>query len=136
MDSENPRPESAPLPTILLVDDDPLILANGKELLEIMGYRVSTAGDGTEAVQVFLSLGKVDLVILDYHLPYQNGLKVLQKLKALKPEVRVLMASGYFSNDDVARLRENRASGLIYKPYRVSALEALICRVLKGEQAF
>jgi CheY-like chemotaxis protein len=136
MDSENQRPKSAPPLTILLVDDDPLIRANGKELLEALGHRVATAAEANEALLASRSLGKVDLAILDYHLPCHNGLTVLQKLKALEPEVRVLMASGYFSSEDVAMIRESNASGLIYKPYRISALEALIHQVMKGEKAF
>ena len=68
-------------PTILLVDDDPLIRGLGQELLEHLGYRVETAGDGSEALKKFQGMERVDLVVLDYFLPGQNGCEVLKEFK-------------------------------------------------------
>lgn len=122
--------------TILLVDDDPLIRSLGKELLERLGYRVAVAEDGAEALTVWRRLGGLDLVILDYHLPGQDGCQVLGQLRTLDPGVRVLMASGFFSSQDVARLKEEGARGLIYKPYRVAELQSRIQKVLSGLEGF
>ncbi len=118
--------------TILLVDDDPLIRTLGKELLERLGYRVEVAEDGAEALKVWRGLGGVDLVIMDYNLPEEDGCQVLVKLRTLDPGVRVLMASGFFSSQDVARLKEEGARGLIYKPYRLAELQSRIQEVLSG----
>ncbi len=60
-------------PCILLVDDDPLILSLGQELLELLGYRVQAARDGEEALRLFAGLPRADLVVLDYNLPGLNG---------------------------------------------------------------
>lgn len=122
--------------TILLVDDDPLIRSLGKELLERLGYRVAVAEDGAEALTVWRRLGGVDLVILDYNLSGQDGCQVLGQLRTLDPGVRVLMASGFFSFQDVARLKEEGARGLIYKPYRVAELQSRIQEVLSGLEGF
>ena len=65
--------------TILLVDDDPLIRGLGQELLEHLGYRMETAGDGTEAQKKFHRLGRVDLVWLDFYLPGHDGRQALRK---------------------------------------------------------
>jgi len=128
-----PRLKSGAL-TILLADDDPVVRDSGRELLEAMGYRVATASNGDETIKVFSRLRKVDLVILDYNMPGQNSLAVLQKLKTLKPGVRVLMASGYFPSQVIRGLEESGASGLLYKPYRVSALEPFIHQALNEKR--
>ena len=122
--------------TILLVDDDPLIRGLGQELLEHLGYRVAAAANGPEALDLFGRLPMVDLVILDYYLPGENGLEVLEQLKVLDPEVKVLIASGSFHPQEVPRLKEAGAVGLIYKPYRVAELESRIRAVLAGLPGF
>ncbi|MHB8068592.1 MAG: response regulator [Desulfobaccales bacterium] len=123
-------------PLILLVDDDALIRSLGKELLEHLGYQVEVAQDGPEALEIFRRLGGVDLVILDFYLPGRDGLQVLQDLKALDAQVRVLLASGFFPAEEVARIKEMGAAGLIYKPYRVAELESRIRLVLQGMSGF
>lgn len=122
--------------TILLVDDEPLIRSLGQELLEHLGYRVEVAQDGAEALELYQRLGRVDLVLLDYYLPGQDGGQVLVQLKGLDPQARVLMASGFFSPAEVARLKELGAAGLIYKPYRLAELERRIRQALAGALAF
>jgi len=121
---------------ILLVDDDPLIRSLGKELLEHLGYWVEAARDGREALEIYRRLGHADLVILDYCLPDRDGLYVLQDLRALDPEVRVLLASGYFPFQEVERIKESGAAGFIYKPYRLLELENRIRLVLEGVSGF
>ncbi|MFA4903073.1 MAG: response regulator [Desulfobaccales bacterium] len=122
--------------TILLVEDDPLIRDLCRELLEHLGYRVETAGDGTEALNKYKRLEQVDLVVLDYYLPDKNGRQVLKDFKALDARARVLMASGFFSFQEAAALKDEGALGLIYKPYRLTDLERRIQAVLKGRSGF
>src|SRR4030042_7156821 len=102
--------------TILLVDDDPLIRGLGQELLEHLGYRVETAEDGSEALKKFQGMDRVDLVVLDYCLPGQNGCEVLKEFKILDKRARVLVASGYLSSQDMASLKEGGGLGLVNKP--------------------
>lgn len=122
--------------TILIVDDDPLIRGLGQELLEHLGYRVETAGDGTEALKKYQKLGQVDLVLLDYFLPDKNGRQVLKDFKSVDARARVLMASAFIPFQEVATLKDEGALGLIYKPYRLSDLERRIQAVLKGRSGF
>jgi len=124
------------LPLILLVDDDPLIRGLGQELLERLGYRVETAGDGPEALKKFQRIGSVALVVMDYYLPGQNGCEVLKKFKTLDRRARVLVASGFFSLQDMANLMEEGALGLINKPYRLTDLQCRIQSVLAGRSGF
>jgi two-component system, cell cycle sensor histidine kinase and response regulator CckA len=124
------------LPLILLVDDDPLIRGLGRELLEHLGYRVETAVDGSEALKKFQRKGGVDLVVMDYYMPGQNGCEVLKKFKTLDRQARVLVASGFFSSKDVASLMEEGALGLINKPYRLTDLQRRIQSALGGWSGF
>jgi CheY-like chemotaxis protein len=123
-------------PLILLVDDDPLIRGLGQELLEHLGYRVKTAGDGSEALEKFQGRERVDLVVLDYCLPGQNGREVLRGFKILDKRARVLVASGFLSSQDMASLKEEGAMGLINKPYRLIELQHRIKAVLGGQSGF
>jgi CheY-like chemotaxis protein len=125
-----------PLLTILLVDDDPLIRVLGQELLEHLGYRVETAGDGAEALKKYRKMGQVDLVVLDYYLPDRNGRQILKDFKALDARARVLMASGFFSSQEAEMLKDEGAQGLIHKPYRLTDLECRIQAVLQGRSGF
>ena len=125
-----------PSPTILLVDDDPLIRVLGQELLEHLGYRVETAGDGSEALAKFQSMKRVDLVVLDYYLPGQDGCEVLRGFKSLDKRARVLVASGFVSAQDKASLKKEGALGLINKPYRLTDLQHRIKAVLAGRSGF
>jgi two-component system, cell cycle sensor histidine kinase and response regulator CckA len=122
--------------TILLVDDDPLILFLGQELLEHLGYRVETAGDGSEALKKFKRMERVDLVVLDYYLPGQNGCEVLKQFKSLDRGARVLVASGFLSSQDMASLKAEGALGLIHKPFRLADLQDRIMAVLRGRSGF
>jgi len=116
--------------TILLVDDDPLIRRLGGELLEHLGFRVATAADAPQALEVFHRLGKVDLVILDYHLPGIKGHRLFQKLKGLDAGVRVLMASGFLSIREATRLRQSGVQGIICKPFRLMELQPLLQAIM------
>ena len=120
-------------PTILLVDDDPLIRGLGRELLENLGYRVETAADGAEALQKYRQMGGADLVVLDYFMPGLNGGQVLREFKTLDTRARVLVASGLVSSQQAARLKEQGALGLIHKPYRLTELANRI-RAMLGER--
>jgi DNA-binding response OmpR family regulator len=123
-------------PLILLVDDDPLIRGLGRELLEHLGYRVETAGDGYEALRKFQETDRIDLVVLDYYLPGKNGREVLREFKTLDKRARVLMASGFLSAQDMAGLKEEGALGLLNKPFRLTDLQHRIKAVLRGRSEF
>ena len=117
-------PEKPPC-TILLVDDDPLILELGQELLEHLGYVVETANDAAQALEVFQRQG-ADLVMMDYRLPGLDGYQLLQELQALDAGVRVLVATGQLSPQEEARLRAGGVRGIIYKPFRLEELQRQI----------
>jgi PAS domain S-box-containing protein len=82
--------------TILLVEDDPEVLAMNKNLLEKAGYMVISAFDGLEALDLFKRVSnKIALVILDVIMPGMNGNQLYRLLRAIRPDVKVLFVSGY-----------------------------------------
>jgi CheY-like chemotaxis protein len=116
---------------ILLVDDDLHIRSLGRELLESLGYGVETAESGEEVLEKFYQGRPRDLVILDYHLPGISGLEVVKKLKAVSPETEVLMASGFFSNQEKEALTAEGARGFLDKPFRLKELKSRLEEVLE-----
>jgi two-component system, cell cycle sensor histidine kinase and response regulator CckA len=123
-----------PRTRILLVDDDPLILSLGGELLEKMGYEVETAALGEEVVERFHQDPPPDLVILDCNLPGLSGLEVMRRLLISHPGAKVLMASGFFSRQEMAELKAAGAAGFLTKPFRIGAAKSLIEEILHGNQ--
>ena len=105
---------------ILLVDDEEMIRMISRTVLEAAGYVVREATDGVEAVDCFREHhAEIDLVILDLIMPRLSGRDVSQRMVALDPAVKILLSSGY-STDDVSDIPE--ALGLLSKPYRPNEL--------------
>ena len=122
--SDLPEPRPATGGRILLVDDEEMIRLLSRTVLESAGYHVREAGDGVEAVEAFAAhAADIDLVILDLIMPRLSGRDAARRLVALDPSVKILLSSGY-STDDVADIPE--ALGLLSKPYRPSALLAAV----------
>lgn len=105
-------------PVILCVDDTPSVLEGEKMLLEENGYRVLTATNGKEAVQVFIS-HLVDLVLLDYHMPEMNGGMAAVRMKDSKPDVPVALLS---SDEDLSGCKLEAVDCFIPKSEPIGSL--------------
>jgi len=81
-------------PSILCVDDERSGLLMRRLLLESQGYRVLTSESGVEGIAV-LRAEAVDLVLLDYMMPGEDGSVVAEKMKSIRPSVPILMLSAY-----------------------------------------
>jgi two-component system cell cycle sensor histidine kinase/response regulator CckA len=129
-DADTPSPGGADR-TILLVDDEAMIRDLGRAVLERSGYRVLTAGDGVEAVEVFgRERDRVDLVIMDVTMPRMSGRDAFRHLVRIAPDARVLFSTGY-SAEDIAELPG--ALGLLSKPYRPAELLAAVRDALTAD---
>jgi PAS domain S-box-containing protein len=105
--------------TILLVDDQEMILRLGKDILLRRGYQVLTAGDGAEAVELYRRrLSEIDLVILDHAMPRLSGPEALKQLRQINPDVCVLFSSGYPTEESFRSETSPGLAGYIAKPYR------------------
>ncbi len=117
---------------ILLVDDDIQFLSVGQELLEYLGFQALTASHASEALNIFLRRQqKIDLVILDFNLPHIDGYQLLHQLQSIVPQVKVIMASGFFGQKDLDKFRRAGVAGMIQKPFRAGQLQMEISKVLE-----
>jgi len=119
--------------TLLLVEDDAVILKLGRDLLERLGYRVLTAQRGLEAIEVYTRYREdIRLVLLDLVLPEMSGERVLEELRRINPQVRVLVMTGYGSKDQITNFSWEMADGLLLKPYDIRSLAQAVRRCLDG----
>ncbi len=116
---------------ILVVDDEAALRGIATRLLEASGYQVLTARNGREAVEVFqASQSDIDLILLDLSMPVMSGQEALGVLRAIDPNVRVIICSGEVTEDDQPMRMAQGAKAVISKPYQLTELLDLINRVL------
>ena len=117
--------------TVLIVDDEAPVLEICGEMLKRLGYNVITADKGTDALIQF-EAGKddIDLVVLDLIMPGMRGEEVYDHLVDLKPNIRVLLASGYALEKQVWKFPSSNAVGFIQKPYSVTDLSEKVRQLL------
>ncbi len=117
--------------TLLLVDDEEMILDVGRDILEILGYKVLVASSGQEALEVYQeNFSRIDMVILDMIMPGMDGRKIYQRLKEINSECIVLLSSGYSINGQAADIIEMGCDGFIQKPFNMGALSVKIREIL------
>jgi len=117
--------------TILLVDDEEMIRSLGQTVLESYGYTVLIAQDGKEAINLYLkNRESIDLVILDLSMPHLSGREVLQQLRGIDANVKVIISSGYGLNGQSENLGRIGVKYFISKPYRPMDLASEVRKVL------
>ncbi len=117
--------------TILLIDDEKMILDVGLELLEELGYTVLSAMSGQEAIDVFQKdEDNIDLVIMDMIMPGMGGGETFDRLKEINPEVKVLLSSGYSINGQATKIIRRGCDGFIQKPFNMNQLAEKIQKIL------
>ncbi|BBO69136.1 hypothetical protein DSCA_30660 [Desulfosarcina alkanivorans] len=117
--------------TILLVDDDPLILDVGRAMLSALGYEVLTAGGGKKALAAFRDHhDRISLIILDMIMPDMGGGRVYDQLKAIEPGVQVLLASGYSIDGQASEILQRGCNGFIQKPFDLQSLSEKVRTIL------
>ncbi len=117
--------------TILVVDDEPMILEIGTEMIGRMGYRTLSALSGDDAIAVFRdNADGIDLVVLDLIMPGTSGRDTFERLRQINPEVNVLLASGYSIDSQAMELIDRGCNGFIQKPYNLEDLSRKIGDIL------
>jgi len=117
--------------TVLLVDDEEMILDVGKDILDALGYKVLTAGSGKGAVEIFKrARDQIDLIILDIIMPNMGGAETYDLLRAIDPQVKVLLSSGYSIDGKATEIINRGCNGFIQKPFTLKELSKKIRDVL------
>jgi PAS domain S-box-containing protein len=108
---------------VLVIDDEDIVRRTAKAMLERYGYAVVLAENGKEGVDLFHVLSdKIRVVLLDMTMPVMNGEETLQRLKAIDPNVKVILSSGYNEVEVIRRFTGAGLAGFIQKPYSAAAL--------------
>ncbi len=119
--------------TILVVDDERIIIEVTSEMLTEIGYNVLTARSGEEALAVYgENQGRIDLVILDMIMPGMGGGATFDRLKAVNPDIKVILSSGYSINGQAGAIMARGGKAFLQKPYRLVDLSRKIREVLKN----
>lgn len=117
--------------TIMLVDDEDMIIKVGKALLEGLGYRVVGVNSGIEAVKVVERMDlDIDLVILDMIMPDMDGGKTFDRIREICPRMPVMLSSGYAINGQSRKIINRGCNGFIQKPFSVYELSQKIRQML------
>ncbi len=117
--------------TILLVDDEALIIDVARAMLERLGYRVVVCMEGQEAVKVITDMGdEIDLVILDMILPGMDGGTTFDCIRQIQPDMPVILSSGYAINGQADNIMRRGCNGFMQKPYNIAELSQKIRSVL------
>ena len=117
--------------TILVVDDEEMILNVGKAILEKLGYRAMVAAGGMQAVETVLERGdEIDLVILDLIMPGFDGRETFERIRKIQPDMPVMLSSGYSIDGQAQEILEKGGNGFIQKPFQISALSQAIRKIL------
>lgn len=113
----------APGGTVLVVDDEDSVRSVAKIILEDSGFSVLTAADGQHGVELFREhADDIRVVLLDLTMPRMDGRQALREIRRIRPDVRVLLSSGYDEGEAGDELAGNRVTAFIQKPYRAEQL--------------
>ncbi len=117
--------------TVLVVEDEEMLKELAISILSSSGYKVVTADDGEQAVEIYERQWKgIDIVFSDYGLPKLSGLEVMKRMKTINPDVRFVAATGFLVPEEREELLEAGAMAIILKPYKQAEVLDGIRRVL------
>ena len=117
--------------TLLLVDDEEIIIDVGKEILETLGYKVFIARSGREAIEKYRkNHDTIHMVILDMIMPDMGGGDTYGAFKEINPNVKVLLSSGYSIDGQATEIMDRGCNGFIQKPFTIKSLSKKLREIL------
>jgi two-component system, cell cycle sensor histidine kinase and response regulator CckA len=128
-------PEVARGLTVFVIDDEEIILRTVSSALKSRGYNVLTASNGREALDLLLKGSEVALVILDLTMPVLTGEQMVPMIRAARPEIPIILSSGYSEAEVQRRFTSSGIAGVLQKPYNVDELISKIKGVLQAHSA-
>ena len=117
--------------TVLLVDDEEIVIGVGRQMLEKLGFAVLTANNGKEALDVYKNnQTEIDFVVLDMIMPDMGAADTYDGLRSINPAVKVLLSSGYGADQKTNELLSRGCCGFIQKPFNMKGLSEKIEEIL------
>ena len=121
--------------TVLVVEDDVGLRELLKTMLEAHDFKVLTATDGLDAIEVFTkNKESIGVVLSDLGLPYLGGWDAFLRMKEINPEIKGILASGYFHPGVKEEIIKSGAENFIQKPYNTPEIVAMLHRMLEEEK--
>lgn len=122
---------------ILFVDDEKSITQSNKENLEGLGYDVTIENDPVKALTIFKDSPEYfDMLITDVSMPKMNGLELSSKVTSIRPDLPVILITGYSELVEQRNLSDYGVSDLVYKPVRLPVFALAIARAFKAARTF
>lgn len=119
--------------SILIVDDEDTILDIATTILTRFGYQTLTSPSGEEALELFRKMEKkIDLVLLDLSLPGMDGYECLEAMAQLRPTAKIIITSGYATDNSQRDAVNAGAAGFLPKPFQMNSLLETIRTILDG----
>ena len=120
--------------TVLIIEDEEVLVKLFKQILEMLGYRVLEAKTGKEAVELAKTFdGQIDLALLDIKLPDMDGGRVYPLIMEARPDLKVIVCSGYSIDGPAQEILDAGAEGFIQKPFLIAPFAKKIKEVLEGK---
>jgi CheY-like chemotaxis protein len=117
--------------TVLLVDDEDMLVDIGRQMLEALGYHVMVARTGREAVEIYeKNQDSIDMVVLDMIMPDMGGAQACDRMKEINPDIKILVSSGYSIEGEVRQTLARGCNGLIQKPFSLKQLSEKVRGIL------
>lgn len=131
-------PSLADLPhgseTLLIVDDQETVWDFLIETMQLLGYCVLLAENGLDAIEIYReNLGRIDLVLMDMVMPKSGGQQAFFAIRQLDPNAKILLSSGFVSEEEVQHLLQSGACGFLPKPLRIPVIAQAVRDVLDGK---
>jgi two-component system, cell cycle sensor histidine kinase and response regulator CckA len=117
---------------ILFVDDEPALRTLAQQTLELHGYGVLLGENGQQAIEILAAHPEVSAVVLDVAMPVMSGDAAAPMMRSLRPDVPLILSSGYSERDALERVGQGVVGAFLEKPYQFSALVAKLAEVLHG----
>ena len=117
--------------TVLIIDDDEIVLTTSEMMLESLGYQVLKAHNGPSGLRLYKAhKQEIDLIISDLQMPKMNGIELLAELREIDPLVKVILSSGALIESDEIEVLFRGFSGFIKKPYNLETLQKKVVEII------
>ncbi len=116
--------------TVLLIDDERIIIDVGALMIKKLGYKVMMTRDTNEALELYRkNWKKIDIVIIDMIMPHMSGGVLYDKLKQINPDIKAILSSGYSINGKASEILDRGCNGFIQKPFSLMELSIILRKI-------